>query len=137
MISTFNSYDYMAGFNTQEGSLIVSTLKKIVTTVRSIDDGATEQKLQTFLDDYLEAFFPNAHSQLKERFRQLYFEGIEPSSVPNPEVGQVILNIFTDLVFASPTLHLLDSHSKQNQTSTYMFSFTYESSDSKKTNPIW
>lgn len=137
MIESFRSYDYMAGFNTQEGSLIVSTLKKLVPAGFTLDDGANKQMIDQFLDDYLMSYFPKSHKQLKEEFLKVFYDGKELTTSPQPDLAQIILNMYTDLLFATPTLHLLDSHSKQTKTSTYLFTFTHETAYSINKNPVW
>lgn len=138
MVTRFQSYDYMGGFNTQEGSKLIRVMEMLARQRGfSLEDGANDEVLEIFLKEYLEAYFPKTYNDKAAYFRQLFLEGVEVSKEPSPELAQIIMNMYTALVFATPTLHLLDSHSKQTKTSTYLYTFTHETQDAQAVSPSW
>lgn len=137
-LKRFRSVDFMAGFNTGEGSLILSQLKRLAKEGGySFTDGVNHIALETFLNDYLSDYFPNNYAAVKAQIEKLYFlEGISKPATEYQALG--VINAFTDLVFAAPAVALLDAHSKDNfRGKTYFYIFNHITQDSKKELPPW
>ena len=138
MITRFQSYDYMGGFNTQEGSKLIKVMDNLAKQRGfTLEDGANDEILEIFLWEYLDAYFPDTYEDKEAYFKQVFLDGVEVGSDPTPELAQIIMNMYADLIFATPTLHLLDSHSQQSATSTYLYTFTHETQDAQAATPSW
>lgn len=134
----FLQYDFMAGFNTQEASLITSYLEKLAKIFGyKIEDGGNIGMVNVFLQEYLSSYFPNTYASVVFRFKEMFFDGIELGKKASPAVAQTVMNMFTDLLFGAPTLALLDGHAERSNHSTYMYTFNYILEESQREEPSW
>ena len=143
MLQQMRSYDLMMGYNTQEGSLILSTLKgEMEPKGYDIEDGIDVALADLMLDDYTAAYFPRNSADVKATIKHNYeIPEADVANQPSPRLADTVMNVYSDLLFASPALTILDLHSNQAagaaRRSTYMYRFTLETQDSKPNNPSW
>jgi len=73
MVATMSSYDYMGGFNAQEGSLIQSYLDKIARSRGyNLENGIDNTIVELMLDNYIGTYFPQAKDEIKVRIEILF-----------------------------------------------------------------
>ena len=138
VMSLFTEYDYMAGFNTQEGSLIESTMGRLARLEgSSLDSGVNIGVTNIFLNEYFQSYFPLSYQSKKEDIMRWFFEGITLGEKGNPEAARAVMDVYADLLFGSPTLTLLDAHSAQDGGNTYMYIFNYATEASRESSPPW
>lgn len=128
-----------------EGSLLLTSLSKVVQADnRTISEGINQTTVMTLLDDFTRTYFPNNPQSAKSRLLSIYFSDGELSPQVTPTQASRFVDLYTDLMFAAPTLGFLDSHSEESDDvtsrkrgSTYMYIFTHETPDSQEINPRW
>lgn len=135
----------MGGFNSMEGSLILSSLSKVTKADNiTIEQGINQTTVITILDDFATTYFPKNPKAAKSRLISVYFSKGELSPQVTATQASRIVDMYTDLMFGAPTLRFLDAHSEERggtepteQGSTYMYIFTHETPDSQQINPAW
>lgn len=147
LLSQFRSYDYLGGFNSVEGSLLLPYLEKVTRADNTdINQGINRTTVATILNDFTQTYVPSNPEAVKSTLRSFYFSEGELSSRATPLQAAKIVELYTDLMFAAPTLVFLDAHSEgrtegggtmNRRGSTYMYIFTHETSDSQQINPTW
>lgn len=108
----------------------------------SKDEGADRVIGNLFLDEYLTEYFPNCPAVIRNEVKTNYLQGGDFDKNFTGANAETILTIYSDLLYTSPALAMLDTHCSGRQTegrkgSTYMYRFDLETQKSQSSNPAW
>jgi carboxylesterase type B len=130
--------DYMAGFNSQEGSNLLPMLEGLEKSLKyDLDNGVTEQVVDVMLKLYSEDFFPADPDAVHAEMIDSYFGGtLEGKS--NTDLATRLLDAHSDIVFNAGTVALLNAHSKAcGYGSRYLYTFSHEYQPRMASRPDW
>lgn len=143
IIGLFRSLDVIVGHDSQDGSMILETLRQLAERRgECLNAGANREIGNLFLRESLLEYFPRNYDHIRKRIKDNYLaEGDFSPGFTGPN-AETILTIYSDLLYASPVLAVLENHCGSNTTggrkgSTYTYRFDLETQFSKKTNPVW
>lgn len=142
-IEQLRSYDLLMGYNTQEGSLILSTLRSQMRAKgKDIEDGIDAATANLMVDEFVRSYFPRNKEDIKAEIKRAYgIPDVDSKMPPSSQLADTVMAVYNDLLFASPALTILDLHSAapagNEKKSTYMYRFNLETQESRATNPKW
>ncbi|XP_064651315.1 liver carboxylesterase 1-like [Lineus longissimus] len=129
--------DYMAGFNSQEGSNLLSMLKGLEKSLRfDLSDGVNEKAVEFMLKQYAEDYFPHNAVDVKTAMVASYFGGTLKGK-SNTDLASRLLDVHADIVFNAGTIALLNAHAKTGNRSRYLYTFSHEYKPRMEGRPTW